>query len=238
MTDWLFLPLSGAANHHIEPWAYWHARCMVLAWAVLLPLGALAARFFKVTPRQDWPAVLDNRTWWIAHRALQWSGVTVMAVGLCLAFDRARGSDAVAIVHAWAGWCVAALACLQIAGGLARGSKGGPTDRTIRGDHYDMTRWRVSFERTHKGLGWLSVALALSVMTLGLVSADAPWWMAMALALWWLTLAVAFVVLQRRGRCIDTYQAIWGPDLSHPGNLRPPVGWGVHRPHRSRRTTG
>jgi hypothetical protein len=48
MIDWVLAPLSGASVHRIEPWAYWHARCMVLGWGVMLPLGALAARYFKV----------------------------------------------------------------------------------------------------------------------------------------------------------------------------------------------
>jgi hypothetical protein len=43
-------------------------------------------------------------------------------------------------------------------------------------------------------------------------------------------LGAAFARWQRAGRCIDTYQAIWGPDPAHPGNRRPPVGWGVRRP--------
>jgi hypothetical protein len=48
--------LSGSTDHSIAPWAYWHARCMVLAW------GALIARFFKVTPLQAWPRELDGRS--------------------------------------------------------------------------------------------------------------------------------------------------------------------------------
>ena len=64
MLDWLATPLSGAMVHDIEPVVSWHARLMVLAWGVLLPLGALAARFFKVLPGQDWPRVLDARPWW------------------------------------------------------------------------------------------------------------------------------------------------------------------------------
>ena len=39
--EWLNTPLSGGGQHHIAPWAMWHARCMVMAWGVLLPLGAL-----------------------------------------------------------------------------------------------------------------------------------------------------------------------------------------------------
>jgi hypothetical protein len=50
---WLQVPLSGSAEHRIADWASWHARLMVLGWAVLLPLGALIARYFKVMPRQD-----------------------------------------------------------------------------------------------------------------------------------------------------------------------------------------
>ena len=60
MLEWLLAPLSGAATHSLAPWAYWHARLMVLGWAVLLPVGVLVARFYKVTPQQDWPRELDN----------------------------------------------------------------------------------------------------------------------------------------------------------------------------------
>ncbi len=228
--DWLLAPLSGAAHHEVAPWAYWHARWMVLAWAVLLPLGALAARFFKVTPRQDWPRRLDNKAWWHAHRTLQWGGVVAMTLGAALAWRQGGRAGALAQMHAWAGWALCAAGWLQIAGGLARGSKGGPTDAQLRGDHYDMTPRRLAFERLHKGLGWLSVLVAMGVIALGLVVADAPRWMAVALALWWVVLVAGFGGLQRRGRCVDTYQAIWGPDPVHPGNRIGPVGWGVWRP--------
>lgn len=237
--EWWLAPLSGATSHEIAPWAYWHARWMVLAWAVLLPLGALVARFYKVTPRQDWPRKLDDRHWWHGHRWLQWSGAGAMAVGLWLAWGQRPGAGAGGVVgvsgaaaqaHAWAGWAVCVAAGLQIAGAMARGSKGGPTDAQLRGDHYDMTPWRRGFERIHKSLGWLSIVAAIGVTALGLVVADAPRWMAAVLALWWALLVAAFVVLQKRGRCIDTYQAIWGPDRAHPGNRVAPTGWGVRRP--------
>ena len=59
VVQWLATPLSGAAHHALKPWLYWHARSMVLGWSVLLPLGILIARFFKIIPGQDWPRVLD-----------------------------------------------------------------------------------------------------------------------------------------------------------------------------------
>lgn len=228
MIDWLLTPLSGASDHSIAPWAAWHARAMVLAWAVLLPLGVMAARFFKTTPR--WPQQLDSKPWWLAHRSLQYSGVTLMTLGVALAWNQGMAATDLARLHAWGGWAVCSLGWMQLAGGLLRGSKGGPTDIRMRGDHYDMSPWRVAFERTHKSLGWLAVLAALAVITMGLTLADAPRWMALAIAAWWLFLVAAFVRLQLGGRCIDTYQAIWGPDPRHPGNRRQPIGWGVRRP--------
>lgn len=223
------LPLSGSAVHHIEPWAYWHARAMVLAWAVLLPLGVLVARYFKVAPRQRWPEQLDNKAWWHAHRALQWAGVGLATLGVWLAFGQGQGATAVAQAHAWAGWGLMALGWVQIASGLGRGSKGGPSDVQMRGDHYDMTPRRMRFEVLHKGLGWLAVPAAIGVIALGLLVSDAPRWMAVVLAVWWLVLAGSAWQWQRLGRCVDTYQAIWGPDLRHPGNHMAPIGWGVRR---------
>jgi hypothetical protein len=230
MVDWLLAPLSGAADHHIAPWAYWHARCMVLAWGVLLPLGALAARYFKITPAQRWPDELDNKFWWHTHRVCQWGGIGVMSLGLLLAWGQGRQDGAAAALHAQAGWVLAGIGWLQALGGWARGSKGGPTDVALRGDHYDMTPYRIGFERLHKSLGWLAVGGAIAVIALGLIAADAPRWMPLVLAGWWLALAAAAWRWQRQGRCVDTYQAIWGPDPRHPGNRIEPIGWGVRRP--------
>jgi hypothetical protein len=92
-----------------------------------------------------------------------------------------------------------------------------------------MTPRRVAFETVHKSLGWIAVPFALAATGLGLALVDAPRWMPLVLALWWIALVGAAIALQRAGRCIDTYQAIWGPDPAHPGNERKPIGWGVSR---------
>jgi len=230
MLDWWLTPLSGALDHQIAEWASWHARCMVLGWGLLLPVGALAARYFKVTPGQPWPQELDNTSWWHTHRVLQWGGITFVTAGAVLAWGHGTLDTAAATAHAWGGWALVLLGWLQVAAGLARGSKGGPTDSSLRGDHYDMTPHRLRFERMHKGLGWLAVLAAVVVIALGLTVADAPRWMALALCVWWSALAVLALHWQRQGRCIDTYQAIWGADPAHPGNRLRPIGWGVRRP--------
>lgn len=230
MWQWLLSPLSGANDHSVNDWVMWHARTMVAAWAVLLPLGAIAARFFKVTANQNWPDRVDNRAWWHAHRGLQYLGIAIMSIGAGIAWGRGSYSTIAGSLHGYLGWTVIALGALQVLAAWFRGSKGGPTEPQMRGDHYDMTRHRVRFERIHKLGGWIAVILAIATIILGLVVADAPRWMVVTLCAWWLILIVAGVHLQRAGRCIDTYQAIWGPDPMHPGNHRKPTGWGVSRP--------
>ena len=141
-------------------------------------------------------------------------------------------------VHAWLGWSVLACGMLQLLGAHLRGSKGGPTD--VRrapdgsvigwhGDHYHMTPRRVMFERVHKTMGYCALLLAAATVSAGLWSADAPRWMWLAIGIWWCGWGLLFWRLQSQQRCIDTYQAIWGPGAEHPGNAREIIGLGVRR---------
>lgn len=227
MLDWWQAPLSGAATHEVPAAVAWHARLMVLAWGLMIPAGALWARFWKVAPGQDWPRELDRKTWWNAHRGLQIGGVAIALLAVVPVLDR-EAAPATALHHAL-GWLVLVAGAIQVLHGFARGTKGGPTAETLRGDHYDMTPRRVAFERVHKSLGWVAVLAAVAAIGSGLVVADAPRWMPALLVAWWLTLAVAFGRWQRAGLALDTYQAIWGPDPALPGNRRLPIGWGVVR---------
>jgi ABC-type branched-subunit amino acid transport system permease subunit len=221
----------------IEPAYAWHGRLMVLAWSVLLPLGIFVARYLKVTPTQDWPQQLDRKLWWHSHLVLQISGVLCMSLALGIAWAKTGRTDFGRSIHVTLGWFVVALAWLQLLGGYLRGSKGGPTNldgdtdlaRIERGDHYDMTPRRLAFEWVHKIGGYGALALSVLVTGLGLELARAPAWMWLTISLWWVMLLGMTVRLQRAGRCIDTYQAIWGPDLRHPGNATPAIGWGIHR---------
>lgn len=226
---WWWLPLSGSSVHAIDAATAWHGRVMVLAWGVLVPLAALLARYFKVMPGQDWPAQLDNPAWWHGHRALAGVAVALTLVGAGLMWERGELPGAAAASHRLLGLALVGAGLAQLVLGLLRGSKGGPTDARLRGDHYDMTPRRGAFERLHKSIGWLAWVASVPCTVLGLVLADAPRAMLLGLALWWLALAAAFVRLQRSGRCLDTYQAIWGPDPRHPGNQVAPVGWGIRR---------
>ncbi|WP_099824053.1 hypothetical protein [Oceaniglobus indicus] len=79
MIEWLLAPLDPTMAHDVGFLLSWHARLMVLAWAVLAPAGVIVARFFKVWPGQDWPRQLDDQRWWRAHRIFQY-GTVVLTV--------------------------------------------------------------------------------------------------------------------------------------------------------------
>lgn len=216
--EWWMLPLSGSDNSAIAPAVYWHGRLMVLAWGVLVPLGVLVARYFKVVPGQNWPDHLDHKFWWHAHRSLQWLSVLLATFGLLLVVPQATSTAPLAQTHSVLGWSLMVLAGMQVLSGLLRGSKGGPSEPVLRGDHYDMSPRRVWFERVHKSLGWLLVAASVIALNAGLVLADAPRWMPALLVVWWLALTAWALRWQAQGRCISTYQSIWGLDSEHPGN--------------------
>jgi len=214
--------------HEVGQALAWHGRLMVLGWGVLAPLAVLTARFYKILPGQNWPQTLDHRGWWHLHWITQ-SVVIVLALGaLALILAAMRHPDAP--LHRVIGYCVLILGATQYLSGFLRGSKGGPTDKTLRGDHFDMTRRRIAFEKLHKSLGYGVLALTMAATLSGLWATNAPLWMPLLLTAFWVALIVGFVVLQRRGQAVDTYQAIWGPDPQLPGNKIAPIGWGITRP--------
>jgi hypothetical protein len=229
--SWLLTPLSGDSVHEITHAVSWHARLMVLSWGLLLPLGVMVARFLKIMPKQDWPRQLDNKTWWRIHLTTQKLGVLIACVGGYLVAGEHVTSKhpSLSQLHDYAGWVIVVMGLLQAIGGILRGSKGGPTEACLRGDHYDMSRRRRLFETAHKVMGYGALLLAVCTILLGLIITDAPRWMVCVLSVWWLCLIVSFMCLQNNGWCVDTYQAIWGDSLEHPGNQLPPAGWGSHR---------
>lgn len=230
MWDWLISPIDPNRAHEVGFAVSWHARLMIVAWGFAAPLLVLIARFFKVMPGQDWPRQLDNQTWWRAHWMGQSLVVATSFFAMLLVVPRSGGMS----LHNWLGYGVLLGVLGQITFGYFRGNKGGPTapapDGSLRGDHYDMTPWRRMFEAVHKTLGYTVLVVAAITILLGLWKANAPVWMWLAVSFWWPLLIVVFVVLQRRGMAIDTYQAIWGNDPTHPGNQGKKPGWGMRRP--------
>ncbi len=235
---WLLTPLSGSHEHFVAASVAWHGRLMVLGMGILMPLTVIIARFFKVTPRQDWPRELDNPFWLSTHR--RWGHITGLIVVAGLSFGLAADGWPTPwrSLHGGVGWTVILLLMVQIIGSWLRGTHGGPLDPFTRrrrppnewpGDHFSMTQRRVVFEYVHKYAGYILLILTLVAISTGLFLADAPRWMLIAMGAWWLLMFAIFVGLQRAGRCIDTYQAIWGLDPNLPGNRRNPIGFGIAR---------
>jgi hypothetical protein len=219
MIEWLLAPVDPSRPHEIGMAVAWHGRLMTLAWGVLIPLGVVIARYFKVTPRQDWPRELDNLLWWHGHLACQYLGGLAMLAGFLVIWLPGAGEGS-AWLHRSLGYVVLGFGALQFVAGWLRGSKGGPTDANPRGDHYDMTLRRVVFELVHKTVGYLALAFSAATIMTGLWAANAPIWMPLVMLFWWLLLLGAAVRLQLLGRYKSSYHAIWGPDRAHPGNRR------------------
>ncbi len=199
----------------LPEWILLHAGLMLTAWMLVLPAGIVIARFFKVTVRQDYPRVLDNRLWFRTHVVMQYAGVICTTLGLALAWFH-TGRLNLSMPHTLLGLSAVALGWLQIIWGVRRGSKGGPTDPAgMRGDHYDMTPHRRVFEWIHRGGGYLALLLALGAAWSGLRLVNAPDWISWILLLFPLLFATAFWFLSRqRWRVTSSYAAIWGP--AHP----------------------
>ena len=235
---WLLTPMSGSSVHTISDSFAWHGRLMVLGMGVLMPPVVIVARYFKVTPKQDWPRELDNPFWFIMHR--RWGHIIGVCVLLGLGVAASGKSWALQAngLHSALGWAVVLLVVVQIVGASLRGTHGGPVDPFTRrrkplgewaGDHFDMTKRRVVFEYIHKGAGYVVIALSAAAIWSGLVIADAPRWMPLVMIAWWLAMFGAALWLQKAGRCVDTYQAIWGVDPDLAGNQRKPIGFGILR---------
>lgn len=202
----------------------WHMLAMLAAWGGLIPGGIVVARFFKVTPGQDFPRRLDNRLWWDWHRVTHYAGIGIaLAGGALMAAQKAdHGQSA----HAMVGLVALAAGALQIVSAWLRGTKGGPTDprsdsadpATWRGDHYDMTRRRRLFEAWHKTMGYVALALAFGAAATGLALIAAGWLAWCVLGAAGAAFAGSLIGLAAWKTPVATYQAIWGTDRRHPGN--------------------
>lgn len=124
-----------------------HGLCMLIGWGLLLPIGAAMA-------------VLKERVgaplWFQLHRGLQVVGLLVAIVGFSLAvanFESDLGA------HGTLGITVMVLGLFQPINGVLRPHK----DK----DGAHTSRKRALWEATHKGVGWLTLALAAPTIALG-----------------------------------------------------------------------
>jgi hypothetical protein len=243
---WLTDPMRGGLPGVMSEADRLHGLSMGLAAGLLLPLAVLLARYFKILPGQDWPRQLNRRSWWFGHLVLAYAAAVAVAVGTvsilqAMAAESEDSGEAavhLAHLHGWIGWVTVAMLVALLINGWQRGTSGGPGKRApgtlgpvhgVAGDHYDMTARRRWFERTHKLLGYLLLTAMIAGVISGLWRISAPRWVLVVLAAWWVLLLLLALRWERQGRCVDGYQAKWGPSMVHPGNRIPKLGWGSRR---------
>jgi hypothetical protein len=134
-----------------------HGTCMLLSWGLLLPAGALTARYLR--HRQP------GGVWFKVHRAVQMSGLLLALVGWAIAlahFDVFTGPATKSTIHGGLGMTVMTLGLLQPLNAFFRPH---PPER--------KTAARLAWERLHKGSGWAAVGLGLITVFIGTTLAAA-----------------------------------------------------------------
>ncbi|GJP51762.1 hypothetical protein CLOM_g10905 [Closterium sp. NIES-68] len=163
------------ANDTIRLWKI-HGIISTVAWALLLPLGAMAARYL----RQVYPL------WFPAHQALQLAACSLATVAFTMAFTMPHGAIAGRADEASRGACVTAhtamgialmaLAALQLSALVWRPHEDSPS--------------RPYWRRVHAALGALTLLLGQAQVFIGLFISAAPLFYTVLLAAW-----VIFAVL-------------------------------------------
>jgi hypothetical protein len=205
-----------------------HAWLMLFGVVLCLPISSLIARYFKVTRRQNWPIVLDSKFWWYSHLTLTYCGMAIALFAVVifrdelkiLDVDRLKRLGAPQLIHFLLGWIALMLGVVITVTAWFRGTKGGPNDKQLRGDHYDLTPKRLRFESFHKSASYVFLLLGLAAAGFGLAAAGLPRWSLAPFAFGILALLGLAIRWELKGRNIPSYQAAFGLKLEHPGNRR------------------
>eukprot|EP00592_Proboscia_alata_P000453 CAMPEP_0194370940 /NCGR_PEP_ID=MMETSP0174-20130528/19281_1 /TAXON_ID=216777 /ORGANISM="Proboscia alata, Strain PI-D3" /LENGTH=373 /DNA_ID=CAMNT_0039148687 /DNA_START=186 /DNA_END=1307 /DNA_ORIENTATION=+ len=132
-----------------------HGSIMLVGWGLLLPTGAIVARFGKHRP---------NAWWFKLHRVIQPLGLTFALIGWIIAllnFTTLEGSfdGRLNYPHALLGMTTMCIGLIQPLNAIVRphGPEEGKPKSTLR----------FVWEITHKGLGWLGIGLGICTVGIG-----------------------------------------------------------------------
>jgi len=134
-----------------------HGSLMLVGWGLLLPAGAIIARFFKHRP---------HGLWFQLHRSIQMVGLLVTIIAWIIAltqFNVFGDTGLNSYRHGVLGMVVMILGILQPVNAIFRPRL--PTAATG-----SKTTARIVWEYYHKGSGWLAVILAIPTIALGTLS--------------------------------------------------------------------
>lgn len=154
-----------------------HGVLMYLAWGLLLPLGTLLGRYY----RSCWPF------WFILHIIVQSLGVLMTVAGFVLIFLVGSYSEP-NFAHAIIGIVLTAVLLQQFLNGIFHPCVDRENGKTMS---EEKTKYRRCWEIYHATSGFLSIALGLGQVTLGVFLVVAPFevWVT------WCALGLAWIVI-------------------------------------------
>lgn len=139
-----------------------HGSLMMIGWGLLLPSGAIIAKFFKHRP---------NGLWFKLHRSIQIVGLSLALIGWIIAltqFNVFGDKGFNNYRHGIMGMIVMVLGLLQPLNAFFRPH---PPSTDQNGESVAApTTARIMWEYFHKGSGWLAVVLAIPTIALGTMS--------------------------------------------------------------------
>jgi len=131
-----------------------HGSLMLIGWGILLPSGAIVAKFSKHR---------ENSFWYKVHRVVQPIGLLVAIIGWIIALMNFRALNAkndpgLSYPHAMCGMVTMVIGIIQPVNALLRPHKV---------DSEPTTTLRMAWELLHKGLGWIAIILAAVTIWMG-----------------------------------------------------------------------
>lgn len=130
-----------------------HAILMVLAWALLAPLGILIARLVRRGKLEDLK-IGSNQSWFVLHRGLMVTAVTITIISLIIIMVNRGGWSKSAGTHAILGIITVVLAILN------------PIGAFFRPDKFSVNR--VFFNIIHSSNGYLTLIFSIATIFLGM----------------------------------------------------------------------
>lgn len=151
-------------------WVVAHGALMIVAWALLIPIGAAFPRWL----RRLYPN--DDSTWFKRHRMVQSLGAGLVVAGFFLAYNNIGGNNHFLGTHQQIGLAVFSIMVAQVLLGICRPH--------AADDGEKPTKNRFYWELAHRNIGRILLCLALVNVILGILEVTSLYGIAAAIPMW------------------------------------------------------
>lgn len=179
---------SAEAEQDLQPVLAVHGFMMFLAWGILLPGGILAARYLKHVKGDGWYQI---------HVYLQYSGLSIVLLGLLFAVAELRGFY-VSSVHVKFGIAAILLACIQPVNAFFRPKK--PANGEL------VSPNRILWEYSHAIVGRCTIGIGIAAQFTGMkhlgdrYDSENVHGLIWALIIWFMIIALMAIYLEHQER--------------------------------------